>query len=191
MHDLLEFCHDHTLSHINLLGHSMGGKTSMKFAQNFPDFVEKLIVADIAPKQYPVHHKMILAGLSEVDFEKVKSRGEVDQILAKFIPEIGVRQFLMKSIYWESKGKLALRFNLKSIKTNIQHMGSKIDDQVFKGPTLFIRGNKSSYIIDDDLKQIESLFPNCELATIEEAGHWLHAEKPQEFLNKTLDFLLD
>lgn len=190
MYDLLEFCHEHSLSEFHLMGHSMGGKTAMKFALNFPDFVEKLIVADIAPKAYPVHHHMILRGLSAIDFDRVKSRGEADEILAKYVPDEGVRNFLMKSMYWVEKGKLGLRFNLEAIKKNIERMGDEISDGGFDGEALFIRGNKSDYVKDSDMDNISGQFPNCMFYTIEDAGHWLHAEKPEEFVKVTRDFLL-
>lgn len=189
MYDLLEFCHDHALSNANFLGHSMGGKTVMKFAQNYPEFVEKLIVADIAPKAYPPHHQKILEGLSTIDFDEQTSRGAIDKHLQQFIPEPGVRQFLLKSTYWESKGKLGLRFNLSSIKNNIDVIGEEVSDGQFDGDVLFIRGLNSKYIQDEDLPQIHQLFPNSKLESIENAGHWLHAEQPQEFLDKTLSFL--
>ena len=191
MYDLLEFCHEHSLSEFHLLGHSMGGKTAMKFAANFPDFVEKLIVADIAPKQYPVHHHMILRGLSSLNFDTIKSRGEADKILSKYVTDSGVRNFLMKSMYWVEKGRLGLRFNLESIKSNIEMMGAVIDDGQFEGETLFIRGSKSDYVKDSDIETIHEQFPQMQLHTIKNAGHWLHAEEPAEFVQVTRDFLLD
>ncbi|MGB0403366.1 MAG: alpha/beta fold hydrolase [Salibacteraceae bacterium] len=191
MYDLLEFCHEHNLTEINLLGHSMGGKTVMKFAQNFPDFVSKLIVADIAPKSYPVHHHKIIAGLKGLDFSALKSRGEVDKHLAQYIPEIGVRQFLMKSIYWAEKGRLALRFNIDAIEKNIVVIGDETLDASFDKPTLFIRGEKSSYVLDTDFEIISEYFPDNTIVTINNAGHWLHAEQPKKFIDETLKFLID
>ncbi|MBD79289.1 MAG: alpha/beta hydrolase [Crocinitomicaceae bacterium] len=189
MYDLLEFCHEHHLDEINLLGHSMGGKTSMKFAQNFPDFVDKLIVADIAPIAYPVRHHKILQGLRALDFNKIKSRGEVDKILQEYIPEIGVRQFLMKSSYWVEKGKLGLRFNLDAIEKNIEPIGENTTDAIFNGETLFIRGEKSNYVQEESLGLIDEYFPKNKLVTIPNAGHWLHAEQPKLFVEETLKFL--
>jgi pimeloyl-ACP methyl ester carboxylesterase len=191
MYDLLEFCHEHSLSNFHLLGHSMGGKTAMKFAINFADFIDKLIVADIGPKAYPVHHQKILEGLSALDFSTIVSRGEADKILAEYVPDIGVRSFLMKSVYWAEKGQLGLRFNLETIKGNIEKMGSPIDDGNFTKSTLFIRGNQSDYVLDKDIPTIESQFTDASFYTIENAGHWLHAEKPEEFIRATKDFLLD
>ncbi len=189
MDDVVELCEDLFLYEVNVLGHSMGGKIAMKFAQNYPEMIKKLVVADIAPKAYPVHHQQILAGLKSLDFSLLKSRGAVDATLEPFIPEIGVRQFLMKSIYWEEKGKLGLRFNVDAIDKNIELIGEATLDSQFEGETMFIRGANSNYILDRDFEDIKWAFPNSTLETIQGAGHWLHAEKPIEFLEKTIGFL--
>lgn len=191
MQDLYEFLVEHGLDEVNILGHSMGGKTAMKFAQNHPEFVKKLVVADIAPKAYPVHHQQILKALRSIDFSKAERRSQVEEQLKSDIPEWGVRQFLLKNIYWKEKGKLAFRFNLDAIESNIERMGEEIADQMFRGPSLFIRGAESNYIQDSDWKDIELAFPNAQLKTIEGAGHWLHADKPEAFNSVLLDFLLE
>ena len=188
--DLEELIDDLFLSDVNILGHSMGGKVAMKFAQNNPEMINKLLVADIAPRQYPVHHDQIIAGLKSVPLERLKKRTEADSYLAEYIPEMGVRQFLMKSLYWKEKGKLDWRFNLDSIEKNIAYMGEQIMDAAYHGDTLFVRGSKSPYIESDDLEDIRLGFPNSEVKTIEDAGHWLHAEKPEEFSKIALDFFL-
>ncbi|UTW64369.1 alpha/beta fold hydrolase [bacterium SCSIO 12741] len=188
--DLLNFVEEHDLDYFHLMGHSMGGKTVMKFAQNHPDYVDKLIVADIAPRAYPVHHQQILAGLNALDFEVIKSRGEAEKALASYVPELGVRQFLLKNMYWKEKGKLALRFNLDAITENIELIGEGIFDRIYEGPTLFIRGEKSKYVSEEDWKDIQLSFPQAELNTVKDAGHWLHAEKQAEFIQETTEFLL-
>lgn len=190
-HDLLEFCHDHGLSEIYLMGHSMGGKTAMKFAQNFPDFITKLIIVDIAPVSYPVHHHLILEGLKSLDFDSIKSRGEAERHLEKYVPQLSVRQFLMKSSYWIEKGRLGLRFNLDAIIENIEVIGEETMDAVFTKETLFIRGSESDYIKAEYLDTINKYFPDNKLVTIPNAGHWLHAEQPQLFIKETLKFLLE
>ncbi len=191
MEDVLALCEELNLNEVNVLGHSMGGKTAMKIAQNYPDVVRKLIVADIAPKEYPVHHQQIIAGLKALDFSQLKSRGAVDKALEDYIPEIGVRQFLLKSVYWEEKGKLGLRFNIDAIEHNIERIGGAILDARFNGASFFIRGGNSDYVTDGDIEDIKLAFPNAQIGTIDGAGHWLHAEKQKEFLDKTLTFLLD
>ncbi len=187
--DLEELMDDLFLSDVILLGHSMGGKTVMRFAQDFPMLVERLIVADIAPKAYPVHHHMVLKGLRNVPLDQLKKRTEADEYLAKYIGEEGVRQFLMKSLYWKEKGKLDWRFNLDVIERDIELMGAPITEGSYDGPTLFLGGAKSDYILPQDEKSIHKHFPMATIQTIPDAGHWLHAEQPKLFMRSVLSFL--
>lgn len=189
MEDLLEFVEAEQLDTFYLMGHSMGGKTAMKFAQNYPDCIARLIVADISPKGYPLHHQAILAGLSSLNFATLKTRGEVDEVLKQHIPDMGTRAFLMKSIYWKEKGILDLRFNLEAIIENIVLIGEAVQDRICECETLFIRGANSNYVLDKDWNEIKLGFPKARLETIKGAGHWLHAEKPEEFVSKTKAFL--
>ena len=106
--DLKAYCNDHDLNDIILLGHSMGGKTAMTAATEYPDLIDKLIVADISPRFYPVHHDKILDGLSALDFESIKTRGQADEALSSYISDFGTRQFLLKNIYRIEKDKLGL-----------------------------------------------------------------------------------
>ena len=114
--DLKHYCNANNLTNIVVLGHSMGGKTAMLFATKYPELVNKLIVADISPRHYPIHHDDILRGLSQLDFTKIKSRGEADKILSNYIVEAGIRFFLLKNLYWIEKGQLGLRINLEVLK---------------------------------------------------------------------------
>lgn len=188
--DVLEYCNHHNLAKISIIGHSMGGKVAMLFATNFPERVEKLIVADIGPKYYSPHHQDIFAGLNAVDFSKKPDRNEVEETLFPYIPDFGTRQFIMKNVYWVEPGQLGFRFNLKVFNDNIDEIGTALpENALFSNPTLFIRGGNSRYILDDDLTQIEKHFPHFELATIPNVGHWLHAENPKLFFEETLAFL--
>ncbi|NER12583.1 alpha/beta fold hydrolase [Leptobacterium flavescens] len=188
--DLLHYCNHHQLNNVNIIGHSMGGKTAMLFAVRNPEKVARLLVADIAPRYYPVHHQTILQGLNAINFNEVKSRGAADEVLSKYIPEIGVRQFLLKNLYWKSKEELAYRFNLPALTKNIENIGVALPEgSNFEGPTLFLRGSKSDYISDEDLHLIKEHFPQADLDDIENAGHWLHAENPKQFFERSLRFL--
>ena len=188
--DVLDYCENHNLEKIALLGHSMGGKVAMLFATTYSEKVEKLIVADIGPKYYPPHHQTILEGLNAVDFSKKPSRNQVEEILTTYIPDFGTRQFLMKNLYWKTPEELAFRFNLEVLTKKVSQIGAALPDNlIFNNPTLFIRGGNSNYILDDDFPLIISHFPNLSIKTIPVVGHWLHAEKPMEFLELTLDFL--
>jgi pimeloyl-ACP methyl ester carboxylesterase len=188
--DVLEYCQANNLEKVSIIGHSMGGKVAMLFATNYPNKVDKLIVADIGPKYYAPHHQDILAGLNAVDFSTKPSRTEVEETLYPFIPDFGTRQFLMKNLYWKEPGQLDFRFNLKVFNEKIEVIGTALpENALFENPTLFIRGGNSKYILDTDLPEIKKHFPNIELATIPNVGHWLHAENPKQFFEETARFL--
>jgi len=188
--DVLEYCQEHNLDKVSIIGHSMGGKVAMLFATKHPETVEKLIVADIGPKYYAPHHQDILAGLNAVDFFIKPSRSEVEETLYPYIPDFGTRQFLMKNLYWVEPGQLGFRFNLKVFNNKIDVIGTALTEgNIFEKPTLFIRGGNSNYILDTDLPEIKKHFPNFELVTIPNVGHWLHAENPKLFFEETARFL--
>lgn len=188
--DLEQYCDSYKLSNIVLLGHSMGGKVSMLFAAKYPQIVSKLIVADISPRYYPVHHQTILEGLSALNLDVLTSRKEADEVLANYVSEFGTRQFLLKNLYWVEKGKFALRVNLKVLKDNVEEIGEALPtNSIFKGDTLFLRGDKSDYILEQDETLIKIHFPNSVLVTINNAGHWLHTENPDTFFESLVSFL--
>lgn len=188
--DVLEYCQEHSLEKVSIIGHSMGGKVAMLFATKYPDMIEKLIIADIGPKYYAPHHQDILAGLNAVDFSTKPDRNTVEETLYPFIPDYGTRQFLMKSLYWKEPGQLAFRFNLDVFNRKIEEVGTTLPENAsFEKPTLFIRGGNSRYILDNDLPEIKKHFPNLKLVTIPNAGHWLHAENPKLFFEETALFL--
>ena len=188
--DVLEYCTHHHLLEISIIGHSMGGKVALLFATLYPEKVSKLIIADIGPKYYPLHHQDILDGLNAVDFSNKPSRTEVEEILYPYIPDFGTRQFLMKNLYWKEPNQLDFRFNLKVFNDQIEIIGNSLaTNAVFAKPTLFVRGGNSNYILDTDWPQILHHFPNAKLVTIPNVGHWLHAENPHQFFEETRNFL--
>ncbi|NVJ88749.1 MAG: alpha/beta fold hydrolase [Flavobacteriaceae bacterium] len=188
--DLKKYIEHYNLKQVCLIGHSMGGKTAMNFAVNYPDLVSKLVVVDISPKEYAPHHNAILAGLNSVDFTKQNSRKLVDEQLQKYIPELGIRQFLMKNVYWKEKGVLDFRFNLKSITDNNSEVGKALEKgKTFIKNTLFLKGEKSGYITENESLFIAPHFPNHKIVEIKKAGHWLHAENPDDFYSEVCDFL--
>ena len=188
--DVIRYMDHHNIESSYVLGHSMGGKTAMQLATSGPERVTKLIVADIAPKYYPPHHDFIFNGLSHLDFDQISDRREADEELSKHIKEKGVRQFLLKNLYWEEKDRLGFRFNLKVLKERMEEIGENISSNaVYDGPTLFLRGDRSEYIQANDFPEIKRHFPNAEIETIDKAGHWLHAENPKQFYNKSFTFL--
>ncbi|HET8855339.1 MAG TPA: alpha/beta fold hydrolase [Salinimicrobium sp.] len=188
--DVKTYCSDHDLKDCILLGHSMGGKTAMFTATYFPDLTDKLIVVDIAPKYYAPHHQQILQGLNAVEQAKPSSRDQAEEILGKYVKEKAVRMFLMKNLYWKSKGRLALRFNLKTLSEKVEAVSEALpSDKIFSKPSLFIKGQLSDYISSEDKGTISGQFPKSEIVEIPQAGHWVHAEKQKEFYNAVLKFL--
>jgi len=190
VNDLKNYCDEHQLEDIILLGHSMGGKTAMLFAITYPKIVSKLIIADIAPRFYPKHHDNILVGLSALNFSIINTRKEADATLSNYINHYGIRQFLLKNLYWKEKGVLGLRINLNVLIENIDEIGEGLPTHLkFEGDTLFLKGDKSEYISNQDEKTIKLQFPNAEIKTISNAGHWLHAENSTDFFNEVMRFI--
>ena len=188
--DLNELFIDLNLKKAIVLGHSMGGKTAIRFTQLYPSKIEKLIVVDIGVKEYPMHHEEILKGLHSIDLEKVTTRSEAEEILSKYIPSNGVRQFLLKNLYWIEKGKLAWRMNIPVLEKKMPEILTILPNNEIFNSTLFIRGMLSNYILDEDIPQLEDQFTDFQIVSIENAGHWVHAEAPLEFIEKVLEFCL-
>ena len=120
----------------------------------------------------------------------LSSRKEADEALSKHLSDFGIRQFLLKNLYWIEKGKLGFRFNLEILKDRMEEIGENLlSSDSFEGQTLFVRGDRSEYISDQDFSTIKTHFPMATLETVENAGHWLHAENPKQFFKITLNFL--
>jgi pimeloyl-ACP methyl ester carboxylesterase len=189
--DLAAFLDAHGIPKAHVLGHSMGGKVAMQFASDFPDRIEKLLVADIAPKAYQPHFQNFIDVMLAVDFSNVKTRKDVDSQLQTAVPELGVRQFLLKNVKRNESGKFSWKLNLEAIQKNYEslinsiHLKNEIDCN-----TLFIRGGNSIYIEDADIPALMARFPKSAVETINGAGHWLHAEKPDEFFAISQSFLI-
>ena len=187
--DLSLFLKEHQVHKPTIMGHSMGGKVAMQFATSWPELLNDLIVVDIAPKSYPVHHDGILEGLVNIDLNNLKTRSDANEQLSGYVKDNGIRQFLLKNLTRTDEG-FAWKINLPVIKEEIQEVGVGLDEsQVYQGRTLFIRGEKSNYINDEDRAALSKHFPNSTLETIEKAGHWLHAEQPALFLAVVQKFL--
>lgn len=188
--DIVDYCGEKKLQNSDIIGHSMGGKVAMLLAVEHPELINKLIVGDIGPKYYAPHHQEILAGLNAVDFSKKPSRNEVDAIVAEYIPDFGTRQFLMKSLYWETPEQLQFRFNLPVFNREIENIGTALPANTrFDKPTLFINGGNSKYVKEEDKAGILNHFPQAVFKTISGVGHWLHAENPKMFFEITAAFL--
>lgn len=188
--DILNYLDHYSISECYLLGHSLGGRAVIEFSYGYPKRIEKLIVADMAPKAYPPHHQGIIKALNSVDFDNVEKRSDVEDVLKLYIPDVGTRQFLLKNVYHADNGKYAFRFNLKALTDSYNGMvGGNLTDGVFDKPALFLRGAKSDYIRDEDFALIRKHFPQAEIETIPNSGHWVHAENPKAFFEDVVGFL--
>lgn len=189
--DLWEFIKDHGISQAHIMGHSMGGKMAMEFALRYPEKCSRLIAVDIAPKRYKPGHTEIFEALFKLDIANPeKSRKDLDTELQQRIPDFGVRRFLLKSLERREEGGHRWKFNLEALHTHYAKINGELDDnRSYPGPCLFIRGGKSAYVQDEDLTQIASFFPDYRLETVEGAGHWVHAEKPEELVEVVEGFL--
>lgn len=168
---------------ITLVGHSMGGKTAMLFAQRYPDLLKHLVVVDMGPREYPASkQEHIVEALLTSDPSGKRTRQEVEQHLARFVKEPGVVQFLMKSLYWAEPERLAWRFNVPVLARDMPNILAAIGHERVKVPTLFVRGGQSDYIQREDVPAIREQFPNSRIETVEYAGHWVHAQAPEEVM---------
>jgi esterase len=180
--DVLETINDLGLNKIHLIGHSMGGKVAMLFGLTYPERLNSLAIADIGPRYYKPHHSEIINGLSSIDLSSLKSRLDAENQLIEFIPDFGTRQFLLKNLSRFGENQFAWRFNLPVIRRTIANIGESLDSGICQIATLFYRGAKSNYIKPEDYPAILNQFPNAKFEVMQDAGHWLHAEKPSEFI---------
>lgn len=166
-----------------LVGHSMGGKVAMTFAQRWPELLRQLVVIDIGPRAYTVEKQApIIAALNSSDLRNGASRSDVEKHLAGAIPEPGVVAFLMKSLYWKEPEQLAWRFNVPALSQHVEDILGPIATTRVDVPTLFIRGGKSDYIDRADIPAIKEQFPRARITTIDHAGHWVQAQAPDEVM---------
>lgn len=188
--DLYNYIQYYQLEKVLLIGHSMGGKTAMFFSVFYPDLVDRLVIVDISPREYKPHHHAILAALNSIDFSIHNSRELVDEELSILIPEFDIRQFLMKNIFWKEKEVLDFRFHLDSLTKNNPAIGEALPMNArYEKQTLFLKGENSDYITQNEALIIDAHFPENKIVTIKNAGHWLHAENPEQFYTAVFDFL--
>lgn len=187
--DLRAFLDAHGIYSAAVIGHSMGGKAAMQLALNHPDRVEHLVVVDIAPGAAARNHEGVFEALSSLNIRQLKTREEADAQLQQYIPEASVRQFLLKNLTRHPDGSFAWKMNLPVLWAHYADILAPVEGEPFDKPTLFVRGGRSPYIQDSDLPLIRALFPQARVQTLEGAGHWVHADKPQELLALLRAFL--
>jgi pimeloyl-ACP methyl ester carboxylesterase len=189
--DLLALIMDLNLEKPILVGHSMGGKLMMHFAALHPQHVSKLVIVDIASKAYPKGHEIYFTALFELTKTTVSSRSEAQHILEKFVKDPAILQFLLKSLYRTSEGTYKLRMNVEAIYQHYDEIRSAVHfDWPVSVPTLFVKGENSNYIEPEDEHAISEMFTDVQIESIQNAGHWLHADNPAAFIQTLQQFLL-
>lgn len=188
--DLMAFLEEMHIPSCHILGHSMGGKTVLQFLNDYFDIVDKAVVVDISPKSYSGGHEMIFEALQSVDFKKVASRKDIQNVLMESVQNIGVVHFLMKNLSRKSEGGFEWKANVNVLSKQYDYIKSGIVfDDIIETPTLFIKGEKSEYITEEDSQLISEQFEEAEIVTIPDAGHWVHADQPEALLNSVKEFL--
>lgn len=185
--DVLDFIEQkisqNNFTSINMIAHSMGGKTALWLALNNPQLIEKLVIVDIAPLSYPHDFDNVLNGLQSIPLQTIKSRQDADQYLAKSIKEKSLRQFLLQNLQWKEE-KYQWRLNLHAIGQSIPQITGfpdTSDVKPFPKRVLFIGGGQSDYLNKTNQQLTRKLFPYASFSIIKSAGHWLHAEQPKLF----------
>lgn len=194
--DVESFLRQNVLIHHSsaaIIGHSMGGKVAMKLSLDHGKLVEKLIVVDIAPVKYVDGHAetfSFLKAMKKMDLTMIQSLNHADELLLPDVPNIAIRKFLLTNLVYDEPKQYKWRVNLDSILTFLPALSDfRAENNYFGAATLFIRGSKSNYILDSYEPQMKNLFPKHRVKTIQDCGHWVHSEKPHEFLETVTTFL--
>lgn len=188
--DLLSFMESNWIYEATIIGHSMGGKTAMQFALNYPDFAERLIVVDIAPGQAKRGHDDVFDALFSLDLDKVENRKEAEAVLSEKMEDQGVRQFLLKNLSRKKEGGYRWKMNLPVLHQQYENILKPIlGSEAYEKDTLFIKGGRSKYISEASEEEMKALFPHYVIKTVEKSGHWVHAEAPNETIEIIRSFI--
>jgi esterase len=191
--DLLALIDSEARGSAVMLGHSMGGKAAMAAALARPEAISALVVVDIGPVVYAQSHAGYIEALQAIDLDAVTRRSDADAALANAIPEPGLRQFLLQNLDFR-EGRPRWKLNLAAILSNIDALMDfpfEANKSQYEGPALFIAGGNSDYMTPDHQAAIRGYFPNAQIEVVDGAGHWVHAEKPDEFASLVNEFLAD
>lgn len=201
--DLVEFMNDNSIISSTIVGHSMGGKVAMFFTALHPERVKKIVVVDISPRSYNIDrrdsqvtdHEEILGALASLDLQRIENRNQVDELLALEIPSLRIRQFLLKNLKRDKDKSFHWKINVDVLKQNLPSILIGLEDEQdnllqYTNKALFIKGEKSDYITKDDKVMIKEYFNNVQIVTINNASHWVHAEKTDEFVKIVKEFVM-
>ena len=178
------------INKFNLIGHSMGGKTAMMFSSMYPELIKKLIIVDILPIYYSNDYNKIIDSLKSLDLKKLVSRVNIDKALESEFKEPAFRAFLLKNLYRVNKDELAFKIDLDIISNNLSEVEKSLPANLhYSGKTLFIKGQKSDYINKTNSSLLKKVFPDHKIVEVQKAGHWVHAENLDGFINETELFL--
>jgi esterase len=191
--DILDFIRRQQLAPCIILGHSLGGKVAMQAALTEPAVFDKLIVADIAPKHYPPRHADIFAAVDAINGAAVTSRQQADALIKNILPDQAMRLFLLSNLRRNDDGTFGWRMNIDAIRNHYHEISDAPKPPQpggqYSKPTLFIKGDQSPYIKNEDMQAIHKLFPAAALEAIPDCGHWVHSEEPEKFLKIVEDFI--
>ena len=189
--DILRWLDEMGLDSVVLCGHSLGGKVAMRFASDHPERVEKLIVVDIAPRDYPPeHHAPTLDAMLGLDLAELGSKKEADDALSKNLPNWAFRQVLLTNLGQENSG-FSWKPNLRALRNSIAELSVNPlgESDRYEGPALFVRGGKSGYVRSEHVPSIKKHFPQAQITVLAEAGHDAHVEDREGFVQALRSFL--
>ncbi len=188
--DLYTYVQAYELKNFDLMGHSMGGKTAMFFALQYPELLHKMIVVDMAPKKYPPHHRFIFDTIQKIDLSRFNTRRKIEQFVLQYIESEAIVKFILKNLARDKQKKFVWKANMPVLSESLSDLSETLPPmQVSHVPALFVKGSNSPYILPEDYRLIKAHFPNSEIVVIPRSGHWVHAEQPALFFEKTLNFL--
>lgn len=190
--DLYHFMQQLHIEKAIILGHSMGGKVAMQFALSYPMHTQKLIVADMSPRAYKHGHDEVFKAIKSIDLNTIQSRKEAEDAMKTYLGDFGTRQFILKNLERAENGQYRWKFNFETLYHDYENILEETTSaNSYGGAVLFLKGSLSQYIRETDEPMIHQLFPSARICTVEQAGHWLHAEQPQLFSKQVLEFIND
>jgi pimeloyl-ACP methyl ester carboxylesterase len=188
--DIMELLEDTGVSDPVLIGHSMGGKAVLKWAADHPEIDARIISIDIAPWEYGFRHTAILQALEAVNPATLSNRKEAEERMRIHIGEPSVINFLLKNLYRTAENKFKWRFNLPVLSSEIREVGKSVwPETPVTRPILLVRGAKSDYLDPERWEEIKEHYPNAQLVSIEDAGHWVHVDRPAELMDAVIRFI--